>query len=170
LALPESAIVRYAWIDDATDPATGKDAACVTVPFEVSLAPDPDASPMPASNVHALPFTIDRYRATPATYFQDLPALTCGAMFTKPEIIDMPTETDFWDTSQGTHAKPVWDRIFIGSAGQVADVVVMKFGGSVPVEVASQDAAARAHYKPATFLCSPAASALDYIFDYSVRT
>jgi len=167
-ALPEAAKISYAWVDDATDPTSGKDATCVTIPFEVKPNPDPSASA--SATTPSTPFTLDRYSATTATFLQKLPAMTCGATYTAPEIIDMPTNTDFWDTSEGTHAKPVLARISLGSDGRPINVLVIKSSGSVPVDVAAQDTAARGHYKAATFLCSPAASTLDYEFDYSVRT
>jgi hypothetical protein len=165
--LPDAAIVRYAWIDDATDPQTGKDATCVTIPFEVQ--PNPRKGAVTTSGVPGKAYTLDRYQATTATYVQNLPAMPCGAMYTKPEIIDMPKETDYWDTSQGRQAKPVFDRIDLGSDGRVINVEIVKSSGSIPVDVASQDTAAKGHYKPATFLCSPAASTLEFVFEYSVQ-
>ncbi|HEY5257559.1 MAG TPA: hypothetical protein VIJ12_04195 [Candidatus Baltobacteraceae bacterium] len=168
-ALPIAAVVRYAWVTQVDDPLASTHTPCASLPLEVK-ALDADArAQMTQPITSSTPRSVDWYRPTDAVYVRDVPPLPCGAAYVPAVVVNMPETTDYWDTSQGRSAKPVYMRIDLGTDARVADVRIQKSSGSIPIDQSAADAAFRGQYKAATFLCAPAAAALEYQYDYSVQ-
>jgi TonB family protein len=160
VTLPEPAALRYAWVDDVVVSHGGKDVSCPTQPYKLQAVPHigddqtPVAAPSPLPSIRA-------------AYMEDLPAATCAKPYIDAAPIGKIGGDKPYVNNKLVKGASTGLRIDIDSDGKPQYIAVTKSSGSMTVDFAAREAAAKARYQPAVFRCTPVVASIYYTLDYN---